>query len=189
MGHIWYHFPDSTVIWGEGATNEPPPLSTPPFTGAAFCSELGLSFPSCPGRQALPRLLGKWPPRGCFWMARSWPSGRCAQTAPAAPTVSAAPGSQRLWGLLIYKALYVPAVNIAGSKAMINEALAVRLMDLHIRKAYTPFPLGWPKEDSGQAHMEDVGAWVLTHGPGQRYQRPSRPTPPSPPPVNANSRV
>lgn len=37
----------------------------------------------------------------------------------------------------------MPVVKVLGSKAMINEALAVQLMDLYTHEAYKPFPLGW----------------------------------------------
>lgn len=54
-------------------------------------------------------------------------------------------------GPLIYTELSVPAVKGLGSKAMINETLAVDLMGLHTHKACKPFPLGWSREGSRQA--------------------------------------
>lgn len=59
---------------------------------------------------------------------------------------------------MIYKELYVPAVKVLGSQAMINEVLGVQLTDLHTNKAYKPFTKGWSKEDPRQAVGEDMGA-------------------------------
>lgn len=55
---------------------------------------------------------------------------------------------RRLWGLLIYEELYVPVFNIAGSKAMINEALAA--ISTHTAR---------PKEDSRQPAWLYLKTW------------------------------
>lgn len=63
MVHIWYHFPDSTVIQGSGAKSKLPIAAT--LARAAFCSRLGcLSF--LPGEAGAAAVSGQVATVGIF---------------------------------------------------------------------------------------------------------------------------
>ena len=74
---------------------------------------------------------------------------------------------------------------------MIDEAVAIRLMDLHAREARTPFPWGWPGGDSRQAIGRTwvPGCCIAVQGDGAPATiRADRPPPPQMPTQESEAR-